>query len=325
MRSTRVFLLVAFIAITATGCGNGQGETPDVDQLLQRLPSQGSFGKDLMAIDFVAAREQLGLPADADPFEIKGVLTADGRIESSDREFREFRLNNLTIQILPFRVGAALGALDGGEVTAAAATRVGTREEVMILATRQSFDELAAALKERGFEEDGDLLLDANPRTSPSFSAVADARDGTIVLAGSADAAEEVLTDGERSEAATLLGSVSGVARRASMRIRSDCLLGIAAGQELEPPEGQIAVGVRGEPNADSLAIPFRADSPPAAKNPLTQVLSRLRYDEPVSTDDGVMVDVRYRPKGEASLGASSVTPVAIPLLDGASAIYRCR
>jgi len=332
MRSTRLFLVAAFIAITATGCGN-EGE-PSVNELLQRLPSQGRFGKDLMATDLVGAREQLRLPADADPFANPGIVTTvDGRLTngSESREFREFRLGNLTIQMLPIYLGRALGAFDGREITAAAATRVGTRKEVMILATRQDFDDVAAALKERGFQEEGDLLLAGNePRPEPSFSAVADTGDGAIVLAGSAEAAEEVLTGGESSEAATVLESVRGVARSASTRIQSDCLIGIAAGQDLEPPEGQIALRIRGEPSADALGIPFRPGSAQAAKNPLAQMVA-ARFGEPVSTADGFVVNVRYRRVGEP-LGVFSVGPVVIPHLatpsprtaTDAEAIYRC-
>jgi hypothetical protein len=227
--------------------------------------------------------------------------------------------------MLPLRPGAAFGAFDGGEVTAAAAARVNRVGEVMILATRQAFDEVAAALKETGFEEDGDLLVAENPpQPNPSFSVVADAGDGVIVLAASAGAAEDALTDGELGEAAALLKSVSGAARSASTRTRSDCLLGIAAGQELEPPEAQIAMRVRGEPSTGSLAVPFDAGSPLPPNGELMDLVSGLRYGQPTRTADGVVVDVRYNRRAAPPQDAFAAGPVAIPLTGAVSALYRC-
>lgn len=64
----KVFVIGAIAtACFTSGCGEGESATDGLEAVVERVPQGDVPG--IIAIDLVAAKEVLGLPADADPSE----------------------------------------------------------------------------------------------------------------------------------------------------------------------------------------------------------------------------------------------------------------
>ena len=235
--------------MVAGGCGGSDddpAEGADVADLTAALPADGL---QFAASDLVSLREELGLPADADP------ATFPGRGEEASED--EFDLFTATAQSLPHVRAAAtalldpqedpvVASIDHGQVSAAARA-TGDFGELVLMTTAQPFDEIAAALEDEGFSQDGDVWVPrkgAEPVTGGAPWQVADGGDGRVVLAPERAAIDAALGDEpEGSPAKDLLGAVSGSVRFATdLQGGDSCLEVIAGGENPGTHEGEIVI-----------------------------------------------------------------------------------
>ena len=204
-------------------------------------------------------------------------------------------------------------ALDTGQVHAAAAVADLDRERgAAVVATDQSFDDLAGALGEADYERSGDLVIGNGPLMELVFPVVANGGDGTIVLARSEAAARNVLEGnaGSTTPALELLGQLPGIAAAAGAS--SDglaCGSGLGVGVDLEPATGEIVIF------AGDGADPARAIADPAS-NP---VLRQLELGERQAQDGYIRVEFEY------STDVPLQNPTRLVSSDlPAGEIYRC-
>lgn len=288
--------------------GDGQSVVEAVSEggggavdLMERLPASSPAAA---YVDLDAAREQLGLPADADLDDID--LTG---------EPERARLLGVAALGLPHlaqpRDVPLTSALDTGQVHAAAATGSTSREYgVAVVRTDQSFDDLADALAQAGYEAEGELLVRGGPALQVVFPVVADGGDGTIVLATSEEAARAVLDGDPRSSPAVeLLDQVPGIAAAAVVPSSGLECGAVGVGVDLEPATGEIVI--------------FAGDDPdPAQAVPDPDALPALRQaelGEPQVDGDHVRIELEYETDvplvNPTRLAASDIT---------AEDVYRC-
>jgi hypothetical protein len=260
------------------GADGDRGDRGQAAGLAARLPGGATS---VGAVDLDAARSQLGLADDTDVDDFD--FTAE-----PDRA----RLLGVAALGLPYlsnpRDDIPLkSALDTGEVHAAAAVADLDRERgAAIVATDQSFDDLAEALAEAGYERRGDLVVGNGPLMELVFPVVADGGDGTIVLARSEAAARNVL-EGEAGSTPPLelLGELPGIAAAAGASPDGlACGNGLGVGVDLEPAAGEIVIF------AGDDADPARAIADPAS-NP---VLRQLDLGERQAQDGYIRVEFEY-------------------------------
>lgn len=284
--------LLVLAATLFVACGDGNatnrehGHVEDVatdDELLARAsaalrlqvedPSVLSSGRTYSYIpalayaDLAAAREQLGLAADA------------AIRPRTQRLLFTFAARPLFMFSLAFRADPSLGplgeVLDGGQIEAAAGTNFALSgpgsdeigpDDVLVLRTRQPFGQIANRLRQLGYEDGLDGLLvageplpepDDEVRRAPSydgvpFPAVGDAGEGVVAMGGSERAVRAALegADEELSEVAALVATLPGVSRAARGFDSRDCVVAVGLGESAAPREGELVIVVDGEAEA---------------------------------------------------------------------------
>ena len=247
--------------------GDGENATA-TDELLARVsavlrarPAVGgseSWENVLAHADLDGARQQLRLSADAP---LSGRGKARLLVSFATRPLFRFRT---VIGGRP-SLGPLGEVLDSGRIEVAVGTNFafagpGADEisawDVVVLRTRQPFDEIAAGLRREGYEDAGDglLLSDRRPpglRPHPAhvpFPAFGSVGGGVVVLAGSADAARVAMraAGAELTETAALLADLPGVARMVS-GLSGRCAVAIGLGEDAAPRQGEVVVVVEGE------------------------------------------------------------------------------
>lgn len=262
--------------------GVGAGGRDSVSELVERLPEDALM---LASIDLVAVRRELGLPDD------------QGIDDLSDDSVQQLAF--ALFEVVPFlgnpRVTPIREALDTGAMSAVASVPYAFAPEraAVVVRTAQPFDELAAALEDRGYERDGALLVtDGRVSEMGGDTVVAAAGDDLIVLAQSAEVARAVAAgEGDGPALADAFDAVDGPVRIAfaTPADRDSCVETLAAGSQVDPAEGAIVVTVAEPDDADELEL-LPGDSPVARGvdlDPLRvdgrTVTTRYRYHR----DDG--------------------------------------
>jgi hypothetical protein len=188
---------VLLSALAIGGCGGD--DTSDTngglaaDELAALLPDAGI--PQAAAVDVVAAKEAAGLPEDADPI-VLGDTPEENRFAFSTF----FAMRHLSVVTdNPVR-----RALDHSLITAYAAHPFVADEAVTLVSTSQSFEDIADALEEDGWEREGDVLSTEGDPEALGYTAVA-AGDGHLVLGYSSDGVSAVATgSAEPSESGEL-------------------------------------------------------------------------------------------------------------------------
>lgn len=252
MRRTWIGVLVGGLVLVAACSSDDDGDGGnvldnlgggDASELAARLPAGAAT---VSRVDLDAAREQLGLPDDSDVAEVD--------ITSEPDRARLLALAALGLPYLnrPQDEIPLESALDTGQVHAAAATGTYDRERgAAIVRTDQSFDDLADALADHGYEATGDMVVADGPLLRLVFPVVADGGDGTIVLAASETAARAVLDGGDEGSPATdLLDQLPGIAAAAGASSDGlECGNGFGVGVDLEPAAGEMVIFAGGDPD----------------------------------------------------------------------------
>lgn len=271
----RGFACVVALVI-ASGCGKDGTEPPHAPkqankeiELLRRVsaaleagPGELAPRDDVLAYaNLAAARRQLGLPKDA-----RFPGPGSGQLLSS----LAMRPMFLFAPMLwgPPRLGPLGDLLDTGAIDALAGTSFAfagpladevSRDDVLVVRTRQPFDEIAERLRlDYDYQGAADGLLIGEPIDRRSlrfaagydgipFPAVAHAGVGVVVFGGSARAARAAADDAraELTPAAGLVAELPGVGRLAQGGYGCVVLVGLY--EEAQPREGAVVVVVDGE------------------------------------------------------------------------------
>jgi hypothetical protein len=230
--------------VSAGGGGGGDAATVLVD----RLPEEA---RQVAAIDVAAVRRGLGLPDDQ----------AIGDLSGNGVQQLAFALGTAVPFLAIPQVTPIREAFDTGAMTAAASVPYAFAPEraVVVVRTSQSFDELAAALADQGYERDGELVVtERSVVEMGGVTVVAAAGDDLIVLAQSAEVARAVAAGEDDGPAlADQLDAVDGPLRVAfATAADSDsCVETLAAGWQVDPAEGEIAITVAEPDDAGGLEL----------------------------------------------------------------------
>lgn len=230
----RPLLALAFAAATLlVGCGGGAS----ADDLLAHLPSDAEV---LATVDVSAAREALELPEDADPLD-RGGGSGDQRLLFAVA----YALPHLERPVdLPI-----MAALDHSLLRAVATGGRPPQDQVTVVATEQSVEEVLEGLEERGYRREGRILVSVEPPVKVVYGAAAEA-DDLLLLAGSREALEDVLESdaGGGGPARKLLDELEGPVRVASARDgpRGSCLRGLGGTDRLSAGKGELMLRVEG-------------------------------------------------------------------------------
>lgn len=273
------------IAISLAACGNDDDQdnaeavasTPNAAALLDYVPASPSG---VRLTDLATAREELGLPPDADVSE-PGASLAESRIAAAAGA------------VIPYlslpRPRPIEAAIDHGAITAAASNLVVGDPGIAAIATPQSLDDVAQGLVADGYERRGDLLESDSAFVEGSYNVIADAGDGVMVLGYESGTVERAIdhTPGKDNPARTLIEEVHGITRGAVAPAHLDCIDAIAAGESADRERGEMLIEVRGEVAAQRFRLP----------DALT--LSEFEFGKPDVDGRGLIAPVEVDPQSE--------------------------
>jgi hypothetical protein len=251
VRSGVLPLLVACGLSLAFCGGSASAETlPDRSDALGALAGLASspqtsgisYSNDIAAVDFVTARVQAGLAADADLFAPAG--TPDGPEGALELLARD----GLPIVLSPFGKVAEMKALDGAKITASARTLPFFGEPgTMVIATSQRYPAIEHRLRAAGMKKRGGIL-EGGAQGDPSyFPYIADAGGGLVVLSDQRDAAHAA-RNGSLSSRLPPPRNAASIAKKLPNRSpflgvvahHSGCVKAVIASQNVDPLSGRI-------------------------------------------------------------------------------------
>lgn len=311
MRRSSLATIASAIALalaSATGfaaCSEGEvnNTASDPIELARYLPENVTL---IQTIDVVEARQELGLPDDAN------AAPTSSQIRKPDSP--QARLFALTSRAFPVVRDAYLMGLDArgaspldGSLILAAAGATGSGA-VSIVSTSEPFDDVAAKLETSGYRQQRNLYL-AGPRAVENASGVvADGGSGRVIFAADERLATKVMDrmseEAEPGVTAEALQAVNGSVRLATTEgFRSPCVEALSAAQFATGRGAIMALTVSGEkpdPDrfdaravrsldtgttsvlVDALLIPFNVRRPVGlATEPITELLSYSETSPP--------------------------------------------
>jgi hypothetical protein len=234
-------------ALLAAGCGAAAGTDPAGGSglaLLDRLTAGKIPGATV--VDLQRVRRDLGL-GDLDP-------TKAAMRDPAQQHYRSVYGAALPLLEQPVDV-PALAAIDLGRVTAAANNGPGAgADQVVVLATDQSFTDVSVELETIGYMRDGDVLRRQNPTRTAAASVVAGG-PGVIALGQNRDevqAAARGTAAGIHGAARDLLGALNAPAAVA-VAPGSGCMTAVAIADDIDGGAARLAVATP-RPRADRLA-----------------------------------------------------------------------
>jgi hypothetical protein len=236
------------------GCGDGEEDAilppdpPDIEALVDYFPDDAY---QMEAVDLVALRAELGLPGDADPTVYPKPVTDMTRAEmlfsagalSSFPYARQAQAEFFDPGKAPLSI-----AIDHSQVKGAASAET-SNGPITVIATDQPFEEVANALAERGWTEDGDVLESPEQRDTIRFAAPGE--EGEIVLGmerALLDSAVNGETDG--NSAGAMMGGASGSVRFAfADQENRGCVSAVAGGGDAARGKGTVLVDGGDDPD----------------------------------------------------------------------------
>ncbi len=303
-RLKRAIALTVAVAGLA-GCGGGDDSTSTTStpaqapsgttaKLAAYLPTDAPL---IAEVDVAAARRELGLDPDADATDIEAVADAQAGLDDPSGELVTATATGIppvTSFLLAGEKDPFVEALDGSEISAAVSNQSDPDGPVSVIATSQSFEDLASKLEDGGYERDGDTLTDP----SAVVAEVASAGNGVVVATGKGASATDLIDSppGGPAELTSLLdfGAGSMSAATAVTTDQSSCVTALGARGPADATGGTARLQVDGtadaanvdtvalnaanvkpgEPKADgdTVEIPFTAPPQPGG-NPVGQVL----------------------------------------------------
>jgi hypothetical protein len=249
-------LVGAALAVGAIGCGGDA--TPDerpIDVVSRYLPA-ASPGVVVFA-DLAAARDQLGLPPDADALHFQ--LLAEEDYDPDSPRARLLQAARAGIPALPLsgrtlQPGAVAAALDGTAITAAAtgSGKGAPRGTLIAIRTSQPLDELAGALEKEGYERDGNVVS----KPGAQVNEIADAGDGVFVLSTGEASADAIADPGGGPAAAlALLRPADGVVADGIAGLPDDCVTGYGGWEDARSASGVFRVATAGPADVERVEL----------------------------------------------------------------------
>jgi hypothetical protein len=297
---------VAAAALFVAGCGgsgdggdrpSGAATPPSLGALLARIPSNESQA---VALDVALARRELGLPADAAPAPESGGNDGTRRLRA---------LVAATVPSYPVRDnGPFQHAIDWSRATGL--VRFDGPPEVVLVGTRDRWDDARRAFVRAGYAARGGLLVHPNPRGR--ILEFVTGRDGLIVGAGGADGARAALAGRKvpNRQLVDLLTAVTGPSRAARADGRG-CVRGVAVGYSPGSASGDFAVEVAQSPPQPALLRQHRRAATP---------LTGYQLLRPVAAGGRVVVPFTRETSTDPSELAVSSRPSWLEYFG-----YRCR
>lgn len=245
--SSPAIALLGLIAMVAPGCG--KSEPAELSTLLERLPRNEKLPA-VAVVDVEAARSSLGIASDVDLRTAFLGADAEGRFGGAVavaipylREPQETVVNR---------------AIDSTRITAAATNLETGGDGATLIATDQSFDDIASVLEEDGFERnDEDVLVPNADSLEAGAGAVAEG-DGFVVLAVDAGTAKRVAEEDPTAPGGPereLLAELGGPAAMATASIEStSCIDAIGVVDRLAGGEGEIVIATD-DPSAEAFKL----------------------------------------------------------------------
>jgi hypothetical protein len=261
---------LAAVALAAGALGCGSEEPPPdepIDELARYLPGGDSGG--LALADVAAAREQLGLSANADAlaFEILADEDYDPRspearlLASAGLAMPNFGtvsrsetytvpagtdLDRVRPDFPPPKPNSFTEAFDGRAIAAAVTggSADGPRGGLTAIRTSQPFDELADALARQGYQREGDVLSKPGADTNE----VAYAGGGVVVLSNKEASAAEAIADpgGGLAPALALLEPADEPVAMADVGLAEDCVTGYGGWHDATGSSGAFVIAIDG-------------------------------------------------------------------------------
>ncbi len=311
-RRPAALVALALAVVVPAGCGGGDDESgpPPVDTPSGGDPTAGltdylsSESFTVQVADLTAFREQLGLPEDADALPD---TPADVDKDPADPDRRLLSASVITMPELSFAIQTLqrdpiAEAFDGTAISAAA-TSGGAEGTLSAIRTSQTFDDLAGALEDQGYERDGDTLSNPDAR----IGEVSDAGDGVFVIAGADASAADAVADppGGPAEAVALLEPRDEPLGQAVVGLAEDCVQAFGGWENAEGTAGTIRLALDDEADADRVDVALIEEN------------ASLATSEPVV--DGDSVEVPFENPGQ-----NSGSPIRDLLISFPSEIYDC-
>jgi hypothetical protein len=247
-------LLPLALAAIAAGCGDDgsdPAEPPALDQIGAFVAPDAPV---ISFVDFAQAREQLGLPADADALDftaLKGEGIDDPSPEAQLVGDAVIAMPSLTSFVVTLDVDPASAEFDGSQITAAAST-IAKGFPMTVIKTTQPFSEISEGLTALGYTADGTTLTKEGER----FEQVADGGDGIIVIANNDAAAEAVANKGDGpTELVDLLEPADQPIQAAGQGVPDDCVTYLGGWENADTTEGVLRYEIDGGASADNLDL----------------------------------------------------------------------
>ena len=295
MRRIRASLVIAITvaAVLTGGCGDEDDaalevDEPDIEALVDYFPDDAW---QFHATDFVSARVELRLPADASPIEYPG------GIENASED--EIRFVGAGLLSLPYAQMAAAGrfdpsksalsrAIDHSQVEGAVRADV-PEGRMAAITTTQPFDEIAEALEEEGWTRDGDVLSGGDRREGEWSVSVSD--DDDVIVTATRERMDAVLDgDNDGNTAGAMMGGIGGSVRFGLARLDgTGCVETLAGGGDAASGRGTVLVDGGDDPDPDAVAA-ATADAkgvefgPPEVRGNVVRVPFSDEGDTPVLT-----------------------------------------
>jgi hypothetical protein len=207
----------------------------------------------LTFVDYAQAREQLGLPDDADALDFEAFQDSDLDDPTPEAQLVEtgvLGMPSLTSYVQTFEEDPASALFDGGQVTAAV-NGLGDGYPMTIIKTGQPFSEIADGLTELGWRTEGDVLIKEGER----FEQVADAGDGVVIIGRNEAAADALDAPGGPTGLLELLAPADQPVQAGATGNPSDeCVSAVGGLENAALDEGVVRFGI-GEGDVDADAI----------------------------------------------------------------------
>lgn len=292
----RVTLLTLVAAPILTGCGDsgeGTGSTPGADAFARFFAADAPV---VSYVDLAEARDQLGLPADADALDFSALKNEDVNNPSPNAQLVEAAatgMPSLTTFVQTLSADPASQQFDGSEIDAAANT-LGDDGPLTIIHTSQPFGDIADGLTKLGYRPEGNLLTKEGER----FEQVADGGDGFVLIGRNTAPRDAVEAQaGGPDDLMSLLGPADQPIQQAANGVQDDCVSALGGWENAQTTKGVLAFKVDG--GADASAFDT------------AQLDHDLGIDTGEPTTDG---DTAQVPFTKAAGGGSPGSPVGVML-----------
>ena len=299
MARARAIAAVA-AALTVVSCGGADEgddrrtrvEPAPFGDLLARVPARE---RSAIALDVAAARRELGLPADA------------GTGDRTDGQRRLRAMVAATVLNYPIRDDGPLDrAIDYRRVTGL--LRVDGPPEVLLVATRQPWNDLRRALAREGWRPVRGGVLERPARGGAPVLRWVAGRDGLLVAGGDPRLAPRVLDRREPTSRPlrALLGATAGPARAARL-LDGRCVSGQAAGYSPADAAGAFVIAVDDVP-----PLPYRTAR-------VRRLPDGFELQRPYAAGGRVSVPFTFEAASDPTVQPAALARASAPLF-----AYRC-